>query len=199
MRVRTSQISSGGCPCGDSINSTSMQVFLPSVRGFLHSLVRPLIVPSQHNKCLQAALAGVMKNHGFRKTGATWRKTYPESIGVVNIQGSQWGPSFYINLGVYFVSLGERVKPNEYECHIRCRLDELVPDRDRLNQILNFEIGIDSTVRDRELESALGVNGIRWLDHCSTVVGAAEYARGLPTRSPWITKNARALLGLPAA
>ncbi|MFN7863378.1 MAG: hypothetical protein ACK5N7_08680, partial [Curvibacter sp.] len=40
MGARTSQNRSGGSPCGDSVNPTSMQLLLPSARGFLHSLVR---------------------------------------------------------------------------------------------------------------------------------------------------------------
>src|SRR5438093_235721 len=86
---------------------------------------------SQHNKQLQQTLAPLLKAHGFTKEGPTWRKRFPESIAVFNIQGSQWGVSFYINLGIYFIALGQNERPLEYHCHVRARLDEVVPDRAR--------------------------------------------------------------------
>ena len=56
-------------------------------------------MPSENNRLMQKALATALEQHGFRKQGATWRKQYGDAIGVLNLQGSQWSPSFYINLG----------------------------------------------------------------------------------------------------
>jgi len=148
----------------------------------------------ENNKRLQAALSTSLKADGFRKSGATWRKHFVESIGVLNIQGSQWGPSFYINLGVYFRPLGKSEAPNEYDCHIRCRLDDLVPNRHRLVEILDFDQDLDLSVRARELEVAVLQHGIPWLERCSTTAGAADYASTLPATSAWVTKEAREFL-----
>ncbi len=149
---------------------------------------------SEYNKWLQRALAPALKQHGFKKSGATWRKESGEGIRVLNLQGSQWGPSFYINLGVYFRALGDDDKPTEYHCHVRTRLCELVPDRDRLNSLLDFGQTVLDDVRARELEALVANHGLPWLDIVATIQGAREYCRSQPRRSPWVTKEARAFL-----
>ena len=55
---------------------------------------------SENNKWLQQALAPALTQRGFKKSGATWRKASADSIEVLNLQGSRWGPSFSVNLGV---------------------------------------------------------------------------------------------------
>ena len=150
---------------------------------------------SENNKWLQLALAPALKLRGFKKSGATWRKETGDAIGVLNLQGSQWGPSFfYINLEVYFRVLGDRDQPPEYHCHIRTRLSELVPDRERLNALLNFEQPVEDNVRARELETLVLEHGLPWLDTVSTVEGAREYCSSQAPKSPWVTKEARAFL-----
>ena len=149
---------------------------------------------SENNKRLQQSLAPALKQRGFKKSGATWRKESSEAIGVLNLQGSQWGPSFYINLGVYFHALGDRDQPTEYHCHVRTRLCELVPDRERLNALLDFEKPVQENVRVQELETLVVDHGLPWLDTVSTIDGAREYSSSQAQKSPWVTKEARAFL-----
>jgi len=53
----------------------------------------------------------------------TWHKEISDIILVFNIQRSQWGFEFYINVGVYIKALGSKNKPPEYRCHIRSRVN----------------------------------------------------------------------------
>jgi hypothetical protein len=64
----------------------------------------------------EKALAFSLKLRGFRKTGPTWRRRSDDVTAVVNLQGSQWGPSAYVNLGVYFHAVGDKPKPLERNC-----------------------------------------------------------------------------------
>jgi hypothetical protein len=151
-------------------------------------------VASENNKWLQQVLAPALKQRGFKKSGATWRKEGADAIEVLNLQGSQWGPSFYINLGAYFPALGDRDAPTEAHCHVRTRLSELVPDRERLNALLNFEQPVEYNVRARELDALVLEHALPWLDTVSTVRGAREYCSSKSPKSPWVTKEARAFL-----
>ena len=63
-----------------------------------------------------------LKELGFKKSGLNWRRSLPDLVHVVNIQRSQWGPEFYINLGVYITALGSDDQPRHNRCHIRARL-----------------------------------------------------------------------------
>jgi hypothetical protein len=150
---------------------------------------------SENGKRLQQALASTLKLRGFKKAGATWRRESSEAISVLNLQGSQWGPSFYINLGVYFRALGERNQPAEHHCHIRIRLSELVPDRERLHTLLDFEKPIQEGVRGQELERLVVQHGLPWLETVSTVEGARDYCKSQSQKSMCVTKEARAFLG----
>jgi hypothetical protein len=74
-----------------------------------------------------ARIAPIMKDVGFRKYGRTWRLERPRMILVLNIQGSQWSSDFYVNLGVYLKDLGSVEYPSEAHCHLRSRMEEVVP------------------------------------------------------------------------
>lgn len=63
-----------------------------------------------------------LKALGFKKSGLNWRRSTEDVIQVLNIQKSQWGPEFYINLGVYIIPLGPEDKPPHNRCQIRTRL-----------------------------------------------------------------------------
>jgi hypothetical protein len=65
----------------------------------------------------------VFKVHGFKKSNLTWHKETSETILVFNIQKSQWGPEFYINVGIYLKALGSENKPPEYRCHVQSRIN----------------------------------------------------------------------------
>jgi hypothetical protein len=140
----------------------------------------------------------MLKLAGFKKSGATWHRAGVSEIAVVNLQGSQWGPQFYVNLGVYFRELGTKAKPCEAECHIRSRLDAHVPDRTRLNQLLDFEANIPIEVRGRELEVLLKNGGLPWLELVATKQGAKEWCERHP-RSPFAMGVLREHLGLRVA
>ena len=149
---------------------------------------------SENSRRLQQAVAPALKQHGFKKAGATWRKLGDKAIGVLNLQGSQFGPSFYINLGVYFRALGDRDQPAEVDCHVRTRLTNLVPDPQRLNALLNLGKPVQEDIRGRELETLVIEHGLPWLNTMSTIEGARQYCRSQSPKSPWISKEARDFL-----
>ena len=72
----------------------------------------------------KASVHPLLKAHGFKRNGATWRREQDESIAVFNVQKSGWGGGvFYINVGVYFRAIGPEVAPTENRCHVRTRLE----------------------------------------------------------------------------
>ena len=68
------------------------------------------------------ALAHLLKPLGFKKLRGTWHRASADTIQTINVQGSQWGPEYYINIGTYLRVLGEEVTPPEFRCHIRSRI-----------------------------------------------------------------------------
>jgi hypothetical protein len=69
-------------------------------------------------------IAPLLKEKGFKKSKATWRRNQSESIAVLNVQKSPWDKErFYVNAGVYFSALGTLPAPTENQCHVQRRLD----------------------------------------------------------------------------
>ena len=128
-------------------------------------------------KQLEGAFAPLLKKIGFKKRGGTWHRAKSDGIQVVNIQGSQWSRIFYVNLGVYFPDLGKKETPAEYDCHIRSRLDELVPNHARLQQLLDLHSKNFVEAEGAELAKLVVQFGVPWLDHCSSKAGFLQEAR----------------------
>jgi hypothetical protein len=69
------------------------------------------------------AISPLLKEHGFKKSNATWRREQSERIAVLNVQNSSWGgDDYYVNLGVYFSAIGILANPTENKCHVQVRL-----------------------------------------------------------------------------
>lgn len=76
------------------------------------------------------AVQPLLKAHGFKKSGVTWRREQGESIAVFNVQKSGWGGgTYYVNIGAYFHALGNEQSPTENRCHVRVRLDVEDPSK----------------------------------------------------------------------
>jgi len=154
---------------------------------------------SPENKQLQRWLAPRLKEVGFRKLGATWRRAVGESIVLLNIQGSQWSRSFYINLGSYYRALGDLERPPEYSCHVRARLSQLVPDQVRLARLLDFERPMAECERSAEVIALIDTCALPWLDSVATVAGGRSYLQADPLRCHQSPVEAREFLGVGGA
>lgn len=66
-------------------------------------------------------------------------------------------------MGVYIRSLGEKEIPMSYDCHVFIRLDGIVPDPKRLQELLDFETTVPSDKRFQELASLVENHAIPWL------------------------------------
>ncbi len=145
---------------------------------------------SPEKKHLENILKPFMKIKGFKKKGGSWCKDVGDFLQIVNIQGSSYSKSFYINLAVYIKALGNSDWPAEYDCHVRIRLNSYCIEQG-VTELLNYEdFSMDDLPRERLLE-ILGNEGLPWLDSCSSYEGAKrEYA--LPNRV--MTKHQREAL-----
>jgi hypothetical protein len=163
------------------------------------AVVRRCKMPSTENKLLQASISPLLKRHGFKKTGATWRRTIDEVIAVINIQGSQWSRTFYLNLGVYYLQIGDKLQPCEFDCHVRTRLENLTDNRTRLIEVLDFENDIPNEARLLEITGQMESQALPWFAKMSDLVCARELIVAQPGNAWWVTLDAKKLLGIPEA
>jgi hypothetical protein len=151
---------------------------------------------SEERRLLEQCLKPLMKDAGFRKQGPTWHRSRVDAIEVLNIQGSQWSKSFYINLGTYFKAIGNEERPKEYDCHIRQRLCVITDELDKCNSILSFENSITLEERRCALSELVSQFAIPWLETCATVEGARYYLENEKNHGLPVTKQTWEFLGI---
>ena len=108
--------------------------------------------------------------HSFKRKGGTWYYDCPETILVANLQKSQYGDQFYINLGVWFKALGTATNPKEHLCQIRIRLETL--SGEKLERALNLEdLSISELNRRMAIETSMKEHAIPFLNDCNSIEG----------------------------
>ena len=124
---------------------------------------------SDSKQQLGAALAPSLKAAGYRKRALTWHREWKDTISVFNVQKSQWGDQFYINCAIYLKALGDEKTPPEYRCPVRIRIGDLVPQRERLNSLLDFEKEIKEEARLQEIVTMVNSFALPWLEKYADV------------------------------
>lgn len=103
---------------------------------------------------VQQAYDLASKGAGYVKHSGSWYKRLPETIAVLNLQKSQYGPKYYVNLALWLLPLGEATYPKVAECHLFARIEKLVPQtlHSRLTTLLDLEKDVEGPTRLTELQ-----------------------------------------------
>ncbi|WP_437951512.1 DUF4304 domain-containing protein [Sorangium sp. So ce296] len=143
--------------------------------------------------------AALMDAHFSRKHG-TWYRNTEETVLVVDVQPSNFGQQYYINLGIFVKWISQkptRLPPKENECHVRLRLESLVPEAEgQVRQVLlNLENkSIGSIERQQRIRELITDTAIPFLSQCSTRTGIREANRNGRLDLAIVHKNVRELL-----
>jgi len=79
---------------------------------------------------IQTTFDGFMKGAGFSKHSGSWYRDTDDVITVAELQKSQYGLQYYVNIALWLRPLGEAKTPKEQACHVRSRLSLLVGSAD---------------------------------------------------------------------
>jgi hypothetical protein len=115
--------------------------------------------------------------NGFRRKGTTLYRDQPETIAVVNLQGSQWGGRYYVNVALWLKAVAEPSDPPENKCHIRTRFTELVPDPAAVEQVLTADSAMDDDTRERRFRALLD-------EHLTPILAQTGTLRDLRANRP---------------
>jgi hypothetical protein len=108
---------------------------------------------------IQTTFDDYMKNAGFSKKGGSWYRTTDDVITVVQLQKSQYGLQYYVNIALWLRPLGAATTPKEQMCHIRTRLSRLVENEEaKLDALLNLDVPMAEEERVEKLTHFLGVH-----------------------------------------
>ena len=127
---------------------------------------------------VQTTLDEFGKSSDLRKKASTWYLRSDETIAVLNLQRSLYGPLYYLNVAVWLLALEPVDTPSEFKCHIRTRASRLVPAEleERLSELLDLGRAIDDETRRAELLALLHM-------HVLPVMRASATLDGLRTGS----------------
>jgi hypothetical protein len=134
---------------------------------------------STGNEILVIALKEAAKEFGFKGVrGVNYYLNQPETICVLNLQRSSFGPQFYLNAGIFLTRFGAVPRPKEYKCHIRWRLLSLIApeEGEKFEAALNMENDIAAQARAELVAESAKRHGFEILAKCNTEQKALEIA-----------------------
>jgi hypothetical protein len=146
---------------------------------------------------LKLGVDEALKGAEFRRKSSTWYRDLHETVLVVDVQKSNFGEQYYVNLGVLVKGLpvpdGGKLPPKENQCHIRLRIEALKHDEeDQLKQILNLEDGsIGAADRKQGIARAIVRIALPFLMQCSTRAGIKDADRQGQLDSALVHKSIR--------
>lgn len=135
---------------------------------------------------------------GMSKHGGSWYRPSDSVIAVLNLQKSQYSLSYYVNLAFWLRALGDTQFPPENKCHVRMRMDQIIPDRSReISSLLDLTNEIPD--RERKLHDAFREVLKPLLDHGSALEGLRQLAVEGVLERAFVLNEARALLARSVA
>jgi len=129
---------------------------------------------------IQDALSDVLTQSGFRQRGDAWYRDVPVGMLVVELQKSEWGEQYYVNLGVYVRKLGQARRPKPFQCHLNTRAEVIdLSQQERWKELLDLETEVAPGRRQQDLKTLITSEMIPFLDSLSTEDGLrSAYSRG---------------------
>jgi hypothetical protein len=130
---------------------------------------------------LAEVISAVLVPAGFRKRKDTWYKANEDTITLLNLQKSQYGGQYFVNLAVYLRDLGTATSPSEHQSHIRVRLTAIAGgEASAIDEALDLEQPNMSTEKRRTtLTRALTTMALPFLSERSVLAHVRElHAQG---------------------
>lgn len=120
---------------------------------------------------IQTTFDEFAQSSGFTKKSGSWYRRSSETIVVLNLQESQYGPQYYVNVALWLLGIGpEEEAPKENHCHVRTRLELLVPTpKGRATTLLDLTSPLDDRTRREELLTLLDSDLLPVVDACATL------------------------------
>jgi hypothetical protein len=120
---------------------------------------------------LKQTISEVLKSNGFTNKASTWWRKNNEVCFVVNLQKSNFGDQYYVNIGISVIDLALSDFPPAHKCQITTRLSEIVGETgsEDLKSILNCESPRDMDDRLIALRNLIAVDLFEFLDDFSNL------------------------------
>lgn len=132
---------------------------------------------------IKSGIDSALKSSSFSRKTNMWYLDSPETVLVLDLQKSNFGDQYYVNLGIFakwVPSLVKKQPPRENECHIRARIDAVCPEgeRSRFEKLFNLDdVSIGDDARREHVESVVSKFVVPFLLQCRTRDGVVRAYR----------------------
>ena len=130
-------------------------------------------------KGLISSVGIVLSPLGFKKEKKSWLKEEEKLIFAINLQKSQYGYQYYVNIGIFLKSIGVDAQRPE-KGQVQLRIEQLCDDDKEVISLFNLENDIDDSRRDEAVRSMLIAKVIPFFEANKTLqLIAGNYKNGL--------------------
>jgi hypothetical protein len=138
----------------------------------------------------------VMRESGFKKQSSAWYRRTADAVLVMNLQKSDFGEQYYVNLGVWLITLGDVPFPKANHCHVQMRAVALCRDQqDFLEmEVFNLDRSMEPLERVELIRSFLKSMAIPFLNECGSIEGLRRLYRDGRLNSAGVMVVARRFL-----
>ena len=132
-------------------------------------------------RILEDWMSGVLMPKGFEKQRRNWYRNSDQAVVMLNLDKSPDGGRFYINLAASPCELLTSNRPPEHHCHLRTRLESLVPDRFTLERALDLDDSeVEVVDRKQTIVESIATYGIPFLDRVGSIAGMESVIQNHP-------------------
>ncbi|TIS76728.1 MAG: DUF4304 domain-containing protein [Mesorhizobium sp.] len=128
---------------------------------------------SEGRDVIVRALVEAATGYGFRGVRETnYYRERPETVCVLNLQKSSWGPQFYLNAAIWLTRFGLERRPKEHKCQIRWRVDSLMGSEQSkaFAEALDLDHSMPDDVRLSLIKNGAASHGFGLLARCESEV-----------------------------
>jgi hypothetical protein len=133
---------------------------------------------------LRVGLPSLLKEHGFKKQGRTWRRVRGDGTQIVSVQGSQWNAGdegrLTVNLAAYYPAVAKlsrmaiKAAPGEIDGHIRVRIGQLMPGKRDFWWTIERGAAADLGDLGVDVAEKLHAHGLPFVDTAASLAEANE-------------------------
>jgi hypothetical protein len=151
-----------------------------------------------NKKDLISVIDAVLTPGGYVRQGLSWYRHCDETVLLIDLQKSDVGGQFLVNLGVSVCALNAERFPSEAHCHLRMRLDRVADNREAVLRAFDLEDTTIGPILRHEAVQLLIDEGARWLERFATAGGVAGALRSDASLRNRATMQVKAYFGLKA-
>lgn len=144
----------------------------------------------------QQMIDRVLSVGAFDRRGSRWTRDADEVFQSVELQQSQFGEQFYVNIGLWLKALGPSAKMQEKDMHVRLRADGVLQSihKEQLSKALDFDQELPLDQRESIVGNIFEATVLPHLNEWRSVKGVARALSSGDLHDALIRREARTLL-----